>query len=73
MLKFLFLRSREHVVIATVVCGQQMSETALVMIKSAILFQRKSRLTFIIFAEFDLHADFHTRVSASAYSCDRVS
>lgn len=57
-----FFRKSNHVVISVVICGQR-SEEALVMIKSAIIFQLRSQLTFVIMAEFSIQAHLRIRVS----------
>lgn len=68
----LSLRNSKHVVVAVVICGQRADE-ALVMIKSAIVFQRESQLTFVILAEFQIQENLHSRVCISTNSkeCNR--
>lgn len=61
---FSTFRVKKGVAIAAVVCGQSPSnEELLIMIKSAILFQGSSELTFIIFCETNMQASLAEEVS----------
>lgn len=58
------LDSTERVMLAVVACGPRLEET-LTMLKSAVLFSRRT-LHFHIFAEDELHSGFKDAVRSSA-------